>query len=110
MGKLSKAEVARELGVSRATVSAWATALKAGGVRCLRCRKAGGRKSKLNGEQRQKLKRLLGRGALASGFLTERWTLGRVCELIKREFGVSYHPNSLNHFLKKLGFLSLIHI
>jgi putative transposase len=103
-GKLSKAEIARELGVSRATVSDWAKALRAGGSHHLRRRKAGGRTPKLNRVQQQKLKRLLDRGALAAGFPTDRWTLGRVCELIKREFGVSYHPNSLSRFLKKLGF------
>ena len=103
-GKMSKAEIARELGVSRATVSDWAKALKAGGIRHLRRREAGGRESKLNGKQRQKLRRLLDRGALAAGFPTDRWTLGRVREVIKREFGVSYHPNSLSRFLKKLGY------
>lgn len=103
-GKLSQAEIARELGVSRATVSGWTKVLKAGGIPQLRRRKASGRASKLNRAQQQKLKRFLERGALAAGFPTDRWTLGRVGELIKREFGVRYHPNSLSRFLKKLGF------
>jgi putative transposase len=103
-GKLSQAEIARQLGVSRATVSDWAKKLEAGGLRGLRKRTAKGGTSKLTKEQKQKLKRLLDRGALACGFSTDRWTLERVQELIQREFQVSYHPNYLNRLLDKLGF------
>lgn len=103
-GKLSQAEIARQLGVSRATVSDWAKKLEAGGLRGLRKRTAKGGTSKLTREQKQKLKRLLDRGALACGFSTDRWTLERVQELIQREFQVSYHPNYLNRLLDKLGF------
>jgi putative transposase len=102
-GKLSQAEIARQLDVSRATVSEWAKTVKEAGIRGLRKRKAIGGVSKLTKEQKQKLKRLLDRGALASGFETDRWTLQRVAELIEREFQVVYHPNYLNRLLAKLG-------
>jgi transposase len=103
-GKLSQAEVARHLGVSRATVSAWAKTVKEEGLRGLPKRKAIGGVSKLTEEQKQKLKRLLDRGALACGFETDRWTLQRVAELIESEFQAVYHPNYLNRLLTKLGF------
>jgi putative transposase len=103
-GKLSQAEIARQLGVSRATVSDWAKKIEAEGVRGLRKRTAKGGTSKLTKEQQQRLKRLLDRGALANGFSTDRWTLLRVQELIQQEFSVSYHPNYLNRLLYKLGF------
>jgi putative transposase len=103
-GKLSQAEIARQLGVSRATVSDWSKKVEEEGIRSLRMRKAQGGASKLTKEQKQKLKRFLDRGALACGFSTDRWTLQRVSELIEREFGVSYHPNYLNRLLDKLGF------
>jgi transposase len=103
-GKLSQAEIARQLGVSRATVSDWAKKVKAEGIRGLRKRTAKGGTSKLTKEQKQRLKRLLDRGALAQGFSTDRWTLQRVHELIKHEFEVSYHPNYLNRLLENLGF------
>lgn len=102
--KLSQAEIARQLGVSRATVSDWAKKLEVAGMRGLRKRTAKGGTSKLTKEQKQKLKRLLDRGALACGFSTDRWTLERVQELIQREFAVSYHLNYLNRLLDKLGF------
>ena len=103
-GKLSQAEIARQLGVSRATVSDWAKKVEAEGIRGLRKRTAKGGISKLTKEQKQRLKRLLDRGALANGFSTDRWTLQRVQELIQHEFSVNYHPNYLNRLLDKLGF------
>ena len=103
-GKLTKAGIARQLGVSRATVGAWAKVIEADGLQGLRRRKSSGRASKLTAEHKKRLKRLLDRGALASGYLTDRWTLLRVCELIKKEFGISYHPNSIKRVLDKLGY------
>ncbi len=103
-GKISQAEIARHLGVSRATVSDWARKVEEEGMRGLRKRKAKGGVSKLTKEQNQRLKRFLDRGAVACGFATDRWTLQRVAELIEREFGVTYHPNYLNRLLDKLGF------
>jgi len=69
-GKLSQAEIARQLGVSRATVSDWAKKVEKAGIRGLYKRKAKGGISKLTKEQTQKLKRFLDRGALACGFST----------------------------------------
>lgn len=103
-GKLSQAEIARDLGVSRATVSDWAKIMKAKGIRGLRKKKAPGSESKLSRLQKEKLKRMLDHGALACGFPTDRWTLERVRQLIQKEFKVSYHPNYLNRLLGSLGF------
>lgn len=103
-GKLTQAEIARQLRVSRMAVSTWAKRLETGGLRALRKRKARGGRSKLSQGQEQKLKRMLDRGALAAGFATDRWTLPRIAALIEREFGVQYHPNYLNRLLDRLGF------
>ena len=103
-GKLSKAEIARQLGVSRASVTAWAKTLENKGPRGLGSKKAGGRESKLSKEQKKRLKCLLQRGALKAGFPTERWTLERVSELIEKEFDIHYHPKGIGRVLDKLGF------
>jgi putative transposase len=102
-GRLSQAEIARQLGVSRATVSTWAKRIQQGGLRQLRLRKATGRPTKLNREQQKALLRRMQQGALSAGFATDRWTLSRIQQLIAREFGVVYHPNYLNRLLKRLG-------
>ena len=103
-GKLSQAEIARQLGVSRTTVSDWSKTVQTKGIKGLQKRKAAGSQSKLSQEQKQKLKRMLDRGALAYGFPTDRWTLERVRRLIQEEFEIRYHPNYLNRLLRKLGF------
>jgi transposase len=102
-GKLTQAEIARTLGVSRATVSDWAKRLRAGGLRRLRRRQAPGRKPKLTPAQQTALRRTLRRGARAAGFDTERWTLPRVQRVIVQQFGVSYHTHYLNRLLARLG-------
>jgi transposase len=103
-GKMSKAAISRQLGVSRATVGDWAKTIEAKGIRGLRKRKAAGSASKLSDLQKQKLRRKLDRGALACGFPTDRWTLDRIQKLIKKEFEVTYHPNYLNRLLRNLGY------
>jgi putative transposase len=100
-GQLSQAEIARQLGVSRAAVTQWAQQLAGGEP--LRQRVAPGRPPKLTRAQQQALKRLLKRGARAAGFPTERWTLGRIQSVIEREFGVIYHAHSLSDVLTGLG-------
>lgn len=100
--KLSQAEIARQLGVSRTAVSTWAAQLKAGGLWRLRQRQSSGRPAKLTDEQKRQLRRVLKRGARAAGFPTERWTLRRVQEVIKHEFGISYHRCHLSRLLGQL--------
>src|SRR5262249_31439588 len=102
-GRLSQAEIARQLGVSRATVSDWAKRLTSGGLRALQRRKATGRPAELTRDDQKALRRLLRRGALAAGFPTDRWTLRRIAQVIQREFEVRYHPSSLHRVLKRLG-------
>ena len=84
--KLSRAEIARQLGVSRSAVSQWAHQLEVGGLRQLRQRITSGRPAKLSQAQQQALRRLLKRAARRAGFPTERWTLQRVQTLIVSEF------------------------
>jgi Winged helix-turn helix/DDE superfamily endonuclease len=46
---------------------------------------------------------LLGQGALHAGYRTELWTIPRVAELIRDEFGVRYHPAHVWKLLTALG-------
>ena len=102
-GKLSQAEIARRLGVSRSAVSQWARQLAQGGWWQLRRRTSNGRPPKLSKAQRHTLRRLLKRGAHQAGFPTERWTLQRIQTVIAREFQLTYHPTYVARLLKQLG-------
>lgn len=105
-GELSQAEIARRMGVSARTVSAWARRLRQpdGGLDALRSRPKSGHPSRLTAGQWGEVLEALGQGAARSGFPTERWTLDRVRSLIRERFGVTYHPHYLS---EKLGFKRL---
>jgi transposase len=103
-GRLSQAEIARQLGASRASVSRWAATLAQDGQRGLEARPIPGRSPRLDEKAWVRLGRLLDRGAMAAGFATERWTLKRIAALIECEFGVRYHPRYLERPLRAHGF------
>lgn len=102
-GKLSQAEIARQLGVSAAAVCVWAKKLNKYGKESLQPSKASGRPSNLTPKQKSKLLKKMSAGAIASGFETERWTLVRVQALIEKEFEVHYHQNYISRLLHDLG-------
>jgi transposase len=102
-GKRSPAEVAREVGVSRVSVTRWKHRLVRGGVRALRQRRAPGRASYLTGTQWRQVLRVLARGARRAGFETEQWTLPRIAAVVERHFAVRYHPRSLGRALRARG-------
>ena len=101
-GKLSQAEIARRLGISRATVSDWAKRVSAGGLRALRRQMSSGRPPRLTTEQQKRLVQILKKGAQSAGYPTERWTMRRVQQIIRREFAVVYHVHYMNRLLERL--------
>ena len=103
-GRMTQAEIARELGVSRASVTRWKQRLAEAGRRGLRRRTPAGRASRLTATQWRQLGRILDRGARAAGFDTERWTVRRVAATVERTFGVQYHFRSLGRALRAQGF------
>jgi transposase len=97
-------DVAAALGVTRKSVSEWKKAVAEGGRRSLRAKPQHVPECRLSKAQQTKLKRLLRAGPGKSGFASDLWTLGRVAELVQREFGISYHPSHLGRLLHALGF------
>jgi transposase len=91
-GKLSLADIARELQVSRQSVSRWFADWKRGGAAALRGAGRAGRKSKLQPQQLKAIDQALRQGAQAHGFSSNLWTLPRVALVIERLTGVRYHP------------------
>jgi len=100
---LRSAEIARRLGVSRATVTRWRQQFLHGGRRALRRQPHTGRPPQLDRPQWQHLQTVLRRGAQTAGFETERWTLRRIQTVAWRECGVRYHYRSLGRVLRAHG-------
>ncbi|MDQ5830257.1 MAG: winged helix-turn-helix domain-containing protein [Actinomycetota bacterium] len=99
----SQQRIADALGVSKGAVSQWMKrARQGGGPQALKRQPAPGASPRLSEDQRTKLPELLERGAEAHGFRGEVWTCERVAIVIRREFGVSYHPAHVSRLLKAL--------
>lgn len=96
-------QIAQALGVTQGAVSQWLAQARQGGIEALRARPVPGSPAKLQAEQLHQLPSLLERGATAWGFAGEVWTCARVAQVIRREFGVTYHESHVGRLLKTLG-------
>jgi transposase len=100
----TQADVARELEVSRHSVSRWYADWREGGTKALKAAGRAGRMSQLSAAQLRQVDRALRQGPRAHGFATDLWTLDRVAAVIEAETGVRYHPGHVWKLLRdKLG-------
>ena len=95
-------QIADALGVTEGAVSQWMKRAREEGVEGLRDKPPPGATPRLSEDERAKLPELLAQGAKAHGFRGEVWTCERVAKLIRREFGVNYHPAHVSRLLKAL--------
>ena len=98
-----QADVARQLGVSRQSVSRWYAEWSAGGSGALDGAGRAGRLPRLTKLDLARIDRALRRGARAHGYPTELWTRVRVAQVIQSLTGVAYHPSHVSRLLRQLG-------
>ncbi len=96
-------EVARQISAAPSSVKRWKDALESGGSEALNAKPHTGRPPRLTRPQRLKLDKLLRKGPRAANLRTEYWTCGHVGKLIRRNFGVRYHPDHVSRILRALG-------
>ena len=95
----SPTTVARILGVNRASLYRWRRAA-ARGPDGLAAKPQLGPPPRLADAQLRELEALLRQGATAHGWPNRLWTAARVAQLIRRHFGVTYHPDHVGRFLR----------
>jgi transposase len=95
--------IADALGLTQGAVSQIIARAKAGGVEALYHCKPPGAKPRLTVAEKADLITKLRQGAPAHGFQGDVWTCERIAELIKKEYGVSYHPDYIGPLLRQLG-------
>ncbi len=99
----SGVRIAEALGVSGGAVSQWLRRAREGGREALRRQPPPGPTARLTEEQRTKLPEVLARGAEAHGFVGNVWTTKRVATVIRRDYGVQYHPAHVSRLLRAIG-------
>jgi len=96
-------QVARLLGVCPASVSKWKARYDRDGPEALKAKPHLGPTPKLAAQQCDKLARLLLKGPQKHGYANALWTLPRIAELIRQQFGVTYDPSGVWHVLHRMG-------
>ena len=81
-------QVARKIGCSASSVVRWRDTRKREGDQGLKPKSAPGRPCYLTRKQKDRLVRLLLKGAIANGYRTELWTTARIAEVIETNFGI----------------------
>jgi transposase len=70
---------------------------------CLVRKKGSGRTSQLQDEQKQQLKAIILKGAVAAGYPHERWTSKIVADVIWKTFAIRLAPRTVRDLLPTLG-------
>jgi transposase len=97
-------QVSIKLGVNRSSTCRWEKQKEEKGIEGLKARKSPGHPTKLNNVQKEELRTILINGALKCGYETDLWTLPRISDIIKKKFGIIYHPASLSRTLRLMNF------
>src|SRR5215469_5092449 len=99
---LRQAEVARRVEVSRESVRRWSNQLrKHGSAAALKKAGRAGRKPGLSTADLRRLESILKSGPEKAGFANGLWTLDRIGEVIRNEFGLDYHAGHVWWILRR---------
>ena len=100
------ATVARAVSASRSSVQRWQACYARDGAAGLGSKPIPGRPAQLTAKQKARLERLLLKGAVKAGYVTDLWTLDRIRQQIWKLFHVRYHPGHVWRLLRALGWSS----
>jgi transposase len=99
-----KVEIAHRLHVPWQRIWEWDNRRKKMGPQSWRDIPQPGRPPKLAPKQRTRLEGILEKGAQVYGYPTDLWTLRRVAEVLRKEWGVRYTLSGVWRMLRKMGF------
>jgi transposase len=99
--------IAASLGFDDQTVRRWLRTYHAGGMEALAAKIHPGPKPRLNDEQKQEFIALIEQppdAYVAEGLAGRLWTAAKMATLIKRRFGVNYHPSHVGQMMHDLDY------
>jgi len=91
------------LDVSLSSVKRWRAKVESDGLHALARKPGAGRPANLSPNQLDELKAIILQGAIAAGYLTDRWTSRIVADLIHKKWGVEYCLSNVRKILCDLG-------
>jgi len=97
---MAQRAVASAFGVAPSTVSRWRALARKGGLNALMRHPVAGRPRKLPERNLRRLLLRMGATPAAHGLPPGGWTTRRVAELIRREYGIVYHPSHVWKLLR----------
>jgi transposase len=101
----SMEETARMCEVGTTTVKRWVDCYRRRGVWVLIVKGPyEGKKPRLSPKEMEELAEIIEAGPEACGLDTGVWTSPIIADLVKRRFGISYHPSQIRRILHKLAF------
>ena len=86
------------------TLQDWISRYRRGGLQALVKGPYPGRKPKLTQGQLIEIDRIIEQGPESAGLDTGVWTAPLVADLVKKLFGVRYHPDHMRRILRRLRF------
>ena len=97
-------DVADFLGVHPVTVAKWMARHRTEGEDGLTAKPTPGRPRFLTSDQERQVKSWLSQKPTEHGFRTDLWSARRTVELIRRKFGVTFHPASMRRWLTERNY------
>ena len=102
---MSRAAVARAVGVCRATASAWYRLWQDGGKVGLMAPSPRGRPPRIDAKDLAVVSGALTASPRVHGFDLDQWSLAAVVVLIQRMTGVTHHPRHVTRVLRRMGWI-----
>ena len=100
----TQASVAESLGVHPVTVAKWMARHRAAGDAGRASKPTAGRPRFLSSSQEQQVRTWLTPNPSEHGFRTDLWSSRRIVDLIRRKFGITFHPASMWRWLTERGY------
>jgi transposase len=102
--KRTSSEIANIVGASREKVSEWLKIYSHQGIDGLMEGQRTGRPTRFSDVDKIILCDIIDSGPIAYGYQTGVWTSSVIADVIKYEFGISYHPGHVRKLLQEFGF------
>jgi len=102
---VSRAEVARAVGVSRATTTRWHRLWAEGGAQALAAAARRGRPPRLDQGDLERIEAALAAPPRASGYDLDEWSLAAVAALVERLTGVRHHSRHAGRLMRRMGWI-----